>query len=229
LPKKVGNFSGYSLFPSFLIILMIEQLRQRLQLPLPGTKAQFEMRNGQYEPHVLRDFYQNLPPSHRKAAVTVLLFQRQGQWHTALMQRPADSHAHSNEVSLPGGRHDETDPHILFTAQRELEEEFGVKPHQVEILGALSPLYIPISNIYLSPFVGYAAESDIKFAPDPKEVVEVLETPISWLLDPARRKTTNIQHGELEMPNVPYFDFHQRVVWGATAMIINEFIACLSE
>jgi 8-oxo-dGTP pyrophosphatase MutT (NUDIX family) len=208
---------------------MIEQLRQRLKLPLPSTKAQFEMRNGQYEPDVLLDLYKNLPPTHRKAAVMILLFQRQDQWHTALMQRPKDSHAHSNEVSLPGGRYDDTDPNILFTAQRELEEEFGVKPHQVEILGALSPLYIPISNIFVSPFVAYAPEHDIKFSPDPKEVVEILETPISWLLDPARRKITTIEKKEYKIENVPYFDLHQRVVWGATAMILNEFIACLGR
>ena len=212
-----------------LFNLMIEQLRQRLQLPLPGTVAQFQMRNGQYEPHILLDLYKNLPPTHRKAAVTILLFQRQGQWHTALMQRPEDSHAHSNEVSLPGGRYDDTDPNILFTAQRELEEEFGVKPHQVEILGALSPLYIPISNIFVSPFVAYVPNSEIKFAPDPKEVVEILETPISWLLDPARRKITTIENKEYKIANVPYFDLHQRVVWGATAMILNEFIACLVD
>jgi 8-oxo-dGTP pyrophosphatase MutT (NUDIX family) len=209
---------------------MIDLLRQRLTQPLPGSQAQFQMSSRHFEPHVLQELYQNLPPNHRPAAVTILLFYRQNVLHTALMQRPEDSHAHSNEVSLPGGRYDDTDPDILYTARREMQEEFGVKPESVEILGALTPIYIPVSNILVSPFVGFAADPNLQFSPDPKEVVEILETPLDWLFESHRRKTTTITRSNgAQLQDIPYFDLHDRIVWGATAMILSEFVACLSD
>lgn len=192
------------------------------------------MSSRHFAPDVLEALYANLPDGHRKAAVVLMLFEQNHQWHTALMQRPESAHAHGGEVSLPGGRHEEEDGDLQTTALRELGEEFGVMPHDVEVLGALSPLYIPVSNIYVQPFVAHWHQPAKGFRIDPVEVVEVLPTPVEWLLQTERRKITHIPLAKRDgtrqtLRDVPYFDLHDRIVWGATAMILNEFATLLAE
>ncbi len=213
---------------------MIHKIRERLKEPLPGTKAQLEMSSRHFSPDILQALLDNLPEGHRKAGVVLMLFEQAGYWHTALMQRPHSAHAHSNEVSLPGGRYEETDGDLQVTALRELGEEFGVATADIEVLGALSPLYIPRSNIYVQPFVAHWLQPAKGFLPDPNEVVEILPTPISWLQEAARKKITDLPYTKKDgsqhaLRDVPYFDLHDRIVWGATAMMLNEFAALLAD
>jgi len=101
-------------------------------------------------------------------------------------------------------------------------------------VSALSPLYIPVSNIYVQPFVAHWHQPAKGFRIDPVEVVEVLPTPVEWLLQTERRKITHIPLAKRDgtrqtLRDVPYFDLHDRIVWGATAMILNEFATLLAE
>jgi 8-oxo-dGTP pyrophosphatase MutT (NUDIX family) len=210
--------------------MFIEKISERLKQPLPGLAAQWEMTNQAATMEEALERYQNLPEDHRLASVMILLYLKNGDWHTALMQRPPSPYAHGNQVSLPGGMREETDPNHAHTALRETHEEFGIAPEKVQLLGGISPIYIPVSNFLVHPFVGYLSESP-HFQQDAQEVVEILETPLKHLLEPARKKIQpllDIGRG-VTLKNVPYFDLHERLVWGATAMILNEFVCILRE
>jgi len=207
----------------------IEKIRERLRQPLPGIAVQWEMTRRQYDLQQIKDWYAQLPPNHKKASVMALIYPKEGVWHTALMQRPESPYAHSRQVSFPGGSQEKSDSSDETTALRETEEEFGIPAAHIEVLGALTPLYIPVSNFYVQPFVGFLPQTP-SFQKDDNEVEEILETPLSWLLETERRKITNLSlTNDNVLRDVPYYDMHERKVWGATAMILSEFATVLHE
>ena len=209
-------------------MIQVPKLRDFLQTGLlPGPEAQFKDLAPALQPRRLAQ----PPEDHKKAGVLIFLYQdAQGVWHTALMQRPESPYAHSKQVSWPGGGKEDLDLDLSQTALREFEEEFGLGAQDVELLGGLSPLYIPVSNYYVHPFVGcWQGGGEPIFQPDPNEVEAVLPVPLTWFLDPQRRKRGEIRpHGSPQIfKDMLYYDFHGRQVWGATAMIINEFVEVL--
>jgi 8-oxo-dGTP pyrophosphatase MutT (NUDIX family) len=108
------------------------------------------------------------------------------------------------------------------TALREASEEIGVPPAIVDIVGRLSPLHIPISGFTLHVVVGVTRETPA-FAPAPDEVARVIEVPLDELMDPVRVKVTTYEHDGREY-DVPYFEVAGLHVWGATAMVLCEFL-----
>jgi 8-oxo-dGTP pyrophosphatase MutT (NUDIX family) len=208
---------------------MIEQLRRSLAGPLPGREAQYRMAH--YSRMGFKDLMlDELPGNHRRSAVLALLFPENGEWHTVLMRRTAHNDAHSRQVSFPGGGVEPGDEGELSrTALREAHEELGIDPGRVELLGQLTELYIPVSNNLVFPFVGL---TDVRpdFTPDPREVEEVLLAPLHFFWDPAYQKLADIPlpKGGL-LREVPYFDVHGHLVWGATAMMLSELVAAMGE
>lgn len=199
-----------------------EKLRRRLAEPLPGREAQYRMAN-------LRRFvnpkaYETPPDSHKTACVLVLVFPRGEAWHTVLIERTAHPNdRHSGQVSFPGGKWDESDASLWEVAIREAEEEVGVPRRAVQMLGRLTELYIPVSNFLVHPFVGWVSEEP-EFLPQLGEVAAIFTPPVGLFLDVAARKTTDIQLSNgLLLTEVPSFEVENRVVWGATAMILSEF------
>jgi 8-oxo-dGTP pyrophosphatase MutT (NUDIX family) len=143
-----------------------------------------------------------------------------------LTRRTETVENHKGQISLPGGRR-EGEELIEQTALREAQEELGVAPCAVEVLGALTPLYIPPSDFCITPVVGWTgARPD--WQPDAVEVAEVLEIPLRHLADPANLHKETWQPGELSM-QVPYFLVRGHRVWGATAMVLSEFLALLDS
>jgi 8-oxo-dGTP pyrophosphatase MutT (NUDIX family) len=136
-------------------------------------------------------------------------------------------HAHKGQVSLPGGgRHG--GEAVVETALRETGEELGVVPAAVEVLGELSPLYVPVSNHCIYPFVGYHATVPAIHA-EPEEVADVLEVPLAALLDVQNRQVEYWDEpGFNEKRRIPCFKFCGWLEWGATAMILSE-VAMLLE
>ncbi len=204
-----------------------KKLASRLAEPLPGREAQYRMAN-------LRRFanpnaHGEPPENHKIACVLVLIFQKNGSWHTALIERsthPADRHA--GQISFPGGKIEESDENLGQVALRETEEEIGVPRENVEILGSLTNLYIPVSNFLVHPFVGWLRGST-DFSPQPGEVQQILTPPLAQFFAPDARKLTEIQlpNGIL-LSDVPYFEVENHIVWGATAMILNELIETMN-
>ena len=117
------------------------------------------------------------------AAVTLLLYEDGGEYHVILTARTSKVEHHKNEVSFPGGARDPGDLDALATALRETDEEIGVRPEDVEVLGALDDL-VTVSKFRVTPFVG-VIPFPYEFRPNPHEVAEILQVPVSHLLDAA--------------------------------------------
>ena len=136
---------------------------------------------------------------------------------------------HAGQVSCPGGRHEPPES-LGQTALRETYEEIGVPPADVELLGQLTSLYVMPSDFEVHPFVGrYLGDGRPSFIPDTREVAAILEVPLRLLLDPATRAEEEMElRGGLRLP-VPFFRVGEHRVWGATAMILSEFVERLRE
>lgn len=194
-------------------------LSERLMGELPGVAAQLRMsprpRHG-WEPDVY-------PDDCRQAAGLLLVYPLEGRARIVLTQR-TDLPDHAGQVSLPGGEV-ESDETVIDAALREAHEEVGVEPRVVCVLGRLTPIHIPVSNFVLHPIVGMAHERPTMRAAD-NEVARILEPPIADLADPARQAVRLGNYLE-PPPLIPYFSVGDLEVWGATAMVLAEFLAVL--
>lgn len=194
-------------------------LRAGLAEPLPGHDRFLEL-SGYKRPDIEAALRQDRAP--RESAVLVLLFPREERLHTLLMVRPEYDGVHSGQVSFPGGRREAHDADLQATALREFGEETGVHPSGIEVLGALSQVYIPPSRSLVTPFVAYRAELG-PVRPDPREVQALVEVPLADLV-----REDVVQHREHYIQvlgrkaTIPYFDLAGQVVWGATAMMLAE-------
>jgi len=198
---------------------VVEQLRRRLTDPLPGHDAFLEL-SGYKRPDLERA--RQLAPPPRQSAVLALLYPKDTALHLLLMVRPTYDGVHSGQVSFPGGKQEPMDRDLSHTALREFAEETGGETAGIEILGRLSPVYIPPSRMLVTPFVGHAGHMG-PWHPDPVEVAKLLEIPLAQVLrqDILKRREQYIQIMGRSV-EVPYFDLHGEVVWGATAMMIAE-------
>lgn len=205
----------------------LDNLRARLAAPLPGREAQFKMAFAHRVEELRRRLH---PPDDAKTACVLLsLWEEAGEWRTALIRRtenPRDRH--SGQISFPGGRHDVEDGTFARTALREAHEEIGIEPEQVEILGALTDLYIPVSNFSVHPFVGLLPAPP-NFQLQPGEVEEVFAPSVAHFQNPATRSTADVLvGGQMLVREVPCFLVEDRAVWGATAMILSEFLELIA-
>lgn len=133
---------------------------------------------------------------------------------------------HKGQISLPGGLQEAEDASLADTALRETQEEIGVGPSHVRLLGKLTPVYVASSNSNVYPYVGfYAAVPD--FSPNPDEVTEIIEMSFNTLLDPTHREEEYREIND-RLVKVPFFWLGEHKIWGATAMILGEFAAILS-
>lgn len=161
----------------------------------------------------------NLNP--KLSAVLILLYPHNDTFYFPLIQRPHYDGVHSRQIALPGGRLEKTDVDLAQTALRESQEEIGIMASEVTLLGSLSDIYIPPSNFLVKPFIGtidYVPE----FTPEPQEVDQIITMDLNQL---AKKKIT---HKEIYIRNddhktqVACFIQEDHVIWGATAMILNE-------
>lgn len=162
----------------------------------------------------------------REAAVLVLFFPLQGEPALVLTVRHADLRQHAGQIAFPGGRRDPGET-LMETALREAREEIGLETDAVEILGRLTPLYIPPSNFCVTPFVG-AVRHVPDLLPQDAEVEVILHVPVSHLLDPGMHlREPWTLHGRRVV--VPYFAVDDYKVWGATAMMLAELLALFDD
>jgi 8-oxo-dGTP pyrophosphatase MutT (NUDIX family) len=158
--------------------------------------------------------------------VLVLFYPHDGQIAFPLTRRTETVESHKGQISLPGGAR-EGDESLRATALRETCEELEVCPDTLEVLGRLSPLYIPPSGFLINPFVAVSPARP-NFEPDPMEVAELIETPLSLLLDPATVKWEEWTLRGTAVA-VPFFHIYGHKVWGATAMVLSELVTMLQE
>lgn len=156
-----------------------------------------------------------------KAGVMLLCYPKQNAMHLSLIKRSEYNGVHSGQISFPGGKKEEQDISIWNTALRECNEELGTSLAQKSLHLSLSPIYIPISNFLVSPFVLAEPKYPI-FKINKREVYKHLELPLDRLLDFTIEDYV-LDSGPASGKIVPSFVFDNYIIWGATAMILLEF------
>jgi 8-oxo-dGTP pyrophosphatase MutT (NUDIX family) len=148
------------------------------------------------------------------AAVLVPIVRRDPEMTVIFTQRTTHLKAHSGQVSFPGGRAEPQDPTPEFTALREAQEEIGLPMERVEVVARL-PDYLTRTGFRVTPVVGLLTPP-FELKPDAREVEEVFEVPLGFLLDP---KNHQRRTRELQGRSVGYYamDYGGRTIWGATA------------
>lgn len=188
---------------------------------LPGHAAQRSMAHGlAYGRH-----RGPVPDDARRAAVLLTLNPAIGGWSIPAVLRPTTMRAHAGQVSLPGGLI-ETDETAVQAALREYEEELGPPPGELQVVGQLTPVYVFVSGFVVTPIVAIS-RIPLVFQPNPHEVAAVIELPLAELCDPANRGRHTIDRRGLRF-QVPHFAVAIQQVWGATSLILAEFIALLT-
>lgn len=169
------------------------------------------------------------PGQFRPSAVMILICDDgHGNLFIPLTLRPSYNGAHSGQVSLPGGKFDAEDGDLQHTALRECYEEIGVR-EDVELLGTLTRLYIPVSHFMVTPFVGICHRSNPAFIPHEREVKSIVRLTLTELLaaDSVKQGPVSIDGNDTLQMDAPYFLSEDYKIWGATAMILSELKAVL--
>lgn len=204
----------------------LEQFHSITKHGLPGESAHIELlpTNRPLSSQIIGEDH-----LYRNSAVAVLLFEKNGSIHTALIQRPEYDGTHSKQIAFPGGKMDDTDPDLEFTARRESYEEISLPHGHGELITELSTIYIPVSKFKVYPFVFFLDDEPV-FVPDQREVQEVFTFDVLKLKDDSIIKRTDLRLSSgLIRKNIPYFDINGKVVWGATALMLSEMRSILKS
>jgi 8-oxo-dGTP pyrophosphatase MutT (NUDIX family) len=199
---------------------VVERLQIALGQPLPGAPAQALM-----APRPRREWPISFDPAQiRHAGGLLLVFPIDASAHIVLTVRADTLGRHGGQVSLPGGVV-EAGETFEEAALREAHEEVGLAPGTVRVLGALTPIDIPVTGFRLHPIVAAAAARP-RLTPAEGEVASILEVPVADLLDPSRQVST-ARVGEGRGLTAPAFRVGGVEIWGATAMVVAEFLVLL--
>ena len=204
---------------------MIQKLQKRLEGKLPGIKSWDRMavksRKGEnlqnYSDWISKDKLINM----RKAAVLIGLFKKNDDWCFSLIRRPMNEKNHPGQIALPGGAMEKNET-LMDTALREAFEEVGIKPEDVEIIGQLTPIPVPVSEYLIYPFIG-VIDYEPEWVLNEEEVEELLILEMSELInsDNGYTEMWNLRGNKVE---VPIFKVKNETVWGATAAVLSELI-----
>lgn len=161
----------------------------------------------------------------RAAAVLVPLYPREGGLNVVLTRRTEQVEYHKGQISFPGGTRDPADAGPVETALRESQEEIGLAPGHVEILGTLDD-YVTGTGFCITPVVGAIRVSPYPFRPNAQEVAEIIQVPLAWLVEPGHMQTRYLQRGG-EMRVDYCWEYGGHLIWGATGGILKAFIDVL--
>jgi len=201
---------------------MASHLATAIGRGLPGRVAQRAMAHSlAYGRH-----HGPVPDDARRAAVLIALHRAPSGWSVPTILRPETMKAHAGQVSLPGGLM-EPDETVAQTALREFEEELGSSSSTLRVVGQLTPVYVFVSGFEVTPLLAVSPKP-LVYDPNPHEVAAVVELGLADLCDPARRGRHVIERRDLRF-SVPHFAIAGQCVWGATSLILAEFVALLGE
>jgi len=195
------------------------QFQQKIQAALcqslPGRTAQQKL---SVQP--FRSLPHEKTTRKRDASVLLLLFQENDDLKFILTKRTKTMTNHGGQISFPGGALDSGES-TEAAALREAKEEIGLLPNDINILGSLSPLFVPVSGFTIFPLVGWMDKRP-QILPNPTEVEKIILVSIQDLQSEqnVRKETSEWQGIDF---TIPYFALNGEKVWGATAMILSEF------
>lgn len=158
--------------------------------------------------------------SYRKAAVLLPITRHSDNFRSELVLtvRSANLKSHAGQISLPGGTKEDRDPDFQTTALRESEEEIGLNPHHVEVIGKLGDMALP-SGFQITPFVGLI-ENGLEFTPCADEVAGIFQAPLELVLDPSAYKRSSMEFNNSKR-SILELQFEDYRIWGATAAILH--------
>ncbi len=193
-----------------------KQLKEELTKDLPGEEYQNRMASPfRFDGNADFDL-------HQEGSVLLLLYPSESTITVVFIRKPFHNGIHGGQISLPGGRIESSDSSFSHAALRETEEEIGVAADAITVLGALTPLYIPASNFQVYPVVGYI-EQKPDFHPSPHEVQQIIEVSLHKFVNPDTIGTKILIRNERPC-KAPCYNVDNHQIWGATAMILSEFV-----
>jgi len=158
-------------------------------------------------------------PEYKKAAVLVLLINRDSTPHVVLTERSDMVSTHKGQISFPGGSFDETDSSLLETALRETEEEIGIKSEQIEILGEFDEFF-SVSCFHVNVFIG-AAECPLDYNEESEEIERILEVPLDIFINGKYSRKEKFSHFGRDF-NLYFYDYEGSTIWGMTGRILTD-------
>ena len=188
------------------------------KVSLPATESHLKMSPVERRVQLLNHDY-NLEVA-RDAAVMMLIYPEQNSAKIALIVRNSYKGVHSSQVAFPGGKVEKNET-ILEAALRETHEEIGVDPNEINIVRAFSNVFIPPSNFNVYPFLGFC-NSQPNFIPDPREVSAMALFSLSDILDDSSMTMQKVIASYSTDIVVPAFKVDDTIIWGATAMMLQE-------
>jgi 8-oxo-dGTP pyrophosphatase MutT (NUDIX family) len=175
---------------------------------------------------LLKDTYEKQYPSARNASVLIALFDENNETYISFIRRASTLRAHSGEIAFPGGAADVSDVSPIVTALREAQEEIGLAPSRVEVLGIMPPVFTVVSNFLITPVVAYLPEGPGTLQLQASEVAEIIFLPLQGLADPSIYHTEQWIRGDVSH-TVYFFDYGTYRIWGATARMLTMLLELL--
>ena len=158
----------------------------------------------------------------RRAAVLMPVYENEHGLQVLFTRRSQELPEHKGQIAFPGGGQRPDDPNLRATALRECEEEVGLRPSDVEIVGELDDTVTMTSNFVVAPFVGFIPHP-YAFRVNPAEIVELIPLPFSLLIDPSRFKEELWDRDGAKVP-VYFYAVGSHLIWGLTARILKQFL-----
>ncbi len=198
--------------------ILPSEIKKLLEQTLPGEISHLKMLPANRQLNAGSDDI----PGMKHSSVLLLLSEIDDELTVLLIKRPSSMKYHAGQIAFPGGKMEENES-AVETALRETWEETGISPENIEILGGLSDLYVQVSKFMIHPVVGWTPDFD-RIVINRHEVEKVLLFPIKLLTD-------NIEETEIQtvtgLLKVPCVKFDGEIIWGATSMILTEFVDSL--
>ncbi len=199
-----------------MIELFKTYISEQFKYPLPGIKTHLEA-----APYRKADVDELTKKQARQSGVLILFYEKNNILHTVLIKRAINNSNHSGQIAFPGGKKEEHDANLIETALREANEEIGIVKEHVEVIGKLTDVFIPVSNFLVAPVIGFIDYSPT-FTLQINEVYDVVEVEVQTLIHPNTFQQQMVKLSGGAQLKVPCFVINKQIVWGATALMINE-------
>lgn len=203
----------------------ITQLKAELLHDLPGVDAHLRL-----APEIrINDLkIPKHPTNAMESAVLIILYPNNGHLKTVVILRNEYNGVHSGQISLPGGKTEKSDIDFKYTAMREAQEEIGIIPSELEVIGQLSRFYVIPSNFIIYPYIAYCAHRPV-FHPNPFEVQRIIEIDVFNEISYEKIVNRTLRFKNNVEVDAPGFAVSGEFMWGATAMIFSELLHVLKS